>query len=543
MSCPVVETPNGKVSGKVFQAKCKDAKPVYCYRNIPFGKPPVGNLRFMPPQPAAPWDGIRDGTKLGKIPIQNIEFGDALSKFLPFPRPEGFNKLETSEDCLHLSVYTPEPAKGKNLPVMVWLYGGGFQMGSETIYDGTALAGMNNVILVVPNYRVNIFGFLTLGKSSQCTGNAGILDQQLALKWVQENIEAFGGDKTNVTIFGESAGAMSVHFQILSPLSRGLYHKAISHSGQANMPNLFISEERNGQVLAFMLKELGIEEKDDTKLLDILQKMPTENFEKVLGKMLATQMGFGATLDGKAFVKTPEQSLKDKDFPKIPYMMGYNNSEGHGLLSQILIPDFVKGISGEEAKAKSAIYQLSEEGYEAIKKAYLKDEHGDTKFSRMFGGFAGDLMFVVPAEMAAQVHTGAGADVYKYVGEFQLRFHHDEAYGKEVAKKAEWCICDHGDDVIMTFGVGFLPNEMPLEAKLTDDEISLSRKWMTYLTNFAKTGNPNKGDKVDVVWAKHTAEGEYLAVNHELKIGKDARKDTVGLWSKIAEIEKNAKKA
>lgn len=517
------------------QAKCEEAKPVYVYRNIPFAKPPVGNLRFMPPQPADSWEGIRDGTEAGKLPMQPLNVAMVMERLITIPMESGISDEKMDEDSLHLTVYTPESSKGKNLPVMVWFYGGAFQVGGEIYYDGTALAGMNNVILVVPNYRVSIWGFLSFGKSSKCPGNRGIRDQQLALKWVQENIESFGGDKSNVTIFGESAGGISVHFHLLSPLSRGLFHKAISHSGQAMMPaGMFVSERQNAEALAYMLKELGIDEKDEAKLLDILQKIPVEKFATLQGRMTVNGF-FHPVLDGEVLVKKPHQRMLDMDVPKIPYMIGYNMTEGQYFIPIMrFTPGYNEGMSAEAARKLP--FKIADEFYEAATKLYLKEEYGNMKYSRLYAQITEDALLVVPAEIATKVHSDAGADVYKYLGAFRLRMHHDAEYGKQVVQKPDWCICDHFDEVPLTFGSPFVSCEATNGVRFTDEEAALSRKWMTYLTNFAKTGNPNEGEKVNVIWPKYTSQGEErLEINHEFKVGRDSRKKVVDFWCKIIE--------
>nr|XP_039263238.1 carboxylesterase 1E-like [Styela clava] len=175
----IVSTVNGKIKGKVVKLEVEDTNPVCVFRNIPFAKPPVGKLRFLPPRPAEPWKGVRDGTIQGNLPMYSRILDEPLGTYDPFHNPNA-NDIH-SEDCLHLSVYAPRVDEPKKLPVMVFLYGGGFVVGGENFYDGTVLAGMNDVVVVVPNYRVGIFGFLSLGSSSKVPGNGGFLDQQLAL--------------------------------------------------------------------------------------------------------------------------------------------------------------------------------------------------------------------------------------------------------------------------------------------------------------------------------------------------------------------------
>src|SRR5580698_4063265 len=216
-----VKTASGTVAGKEDGA-------VHTFLGIPYAAPPVGDLRWKPPMPAAKWDGVRKATEFGPHCQQGRVYDDM-----------NFRDSGGSEDCLTLNVWVPAKSTSKKLPVMVWIYGGGFMAGStsEARQDGRHLA-QKGVVVVSMNYRLGIFGFLVhpeLAKESgrNSAGNYGLMDQLAALRWVHENIAAFGGDPANVTIFGESAGSFSVSAQMASPLAKGLFQKAIGESGAA----------------------------------------------------------------------------------------------------------------------------------------------------------------------------------------------------------------------------------------------------------------------------------------------------------------------
>ncbi|XP_039263382.2 liver carboxylesterase-like [Styela clava] len=531
MSPPIVATATGKIKGKLVELKVKDAKPVNTFRNVPFAKPPIGNLRFLPPQPAEPWSGIRDGTTPGNLPIYSTAYDSVTVPY--FPSPNQFdNEAVLSEDCLHLSVYTPSLERGKNLPVMVYLYGGGFSSGSERPYDGCALAGMNDVVVVVPNYRVGVFGFFALGPTSICSGNAGLLDQQLALKWVKENIENFGGDANNVTLFGQSAGSVAVEMQVLSPLARGLFHKAISFSGQTNMDALFPSPEEVTKSAKFFLELLKIDEKDDLKSLEALQKVSSDDLMDATAKLLEKNCFFQPYVEGKVFVKPYEEMMKDLKSSEIPYIIGCNNTEGYGLLSCFLSPNFATGMTEEELK-QSPFLSLTEEGFEKCKEFYIKDNSDKLKFSRMHGDMVGDSMYISKTIPSAAAYSAGKAPVYLLYGCFQLQMFQDEKYGPEVGKKPNWCLCDHGDDLFMTFGWPFSPYVLPRGAKFTKDEEEISRKFMAYVTNFARTGDPNKGRKVDVKWPRYKPQGEYLVVDKIFSVGKNLGEKEADFWNNV----------
>jgi para-nitrobenzyl esterase len=222
-----VKTQNGKVEG-VFNTD----KTICSYKGIPFAAPPIGNLRWKAPQPAKNWAGVRACTTFSASPMQSkpVPFMCWTEEFIAQPEP-------LSEDCLYLNIWTKKASKKDKKPVFVWIYGGGLSSGSSNcaIYDGEDMA-KKGVVFVSLNYRVGVFGFMAhpeLSKESghNASGNYGFLDQIAALQWVQKNIAAFGGDPNNVTIAGQSAGSFSVNALVISPLAKGLFHKAIAQSG------------------------------------------------------------------------------------------------------------------------------------------------------------------------------------------------------------------------------------------------------------------------------------------------------------------------
>nr|XP_039263240.1 carboxylesterase 5A-like [Styela clava] len=529
-SAVIVSTVNGKIKGKVVKLKVEDTNSVCVFRNIPFAKPPVGKLRFLPPEPAESWKGVRDGTIQGNLPMYPRILDEPLGKYFPLINPN-VNDI-SNEDCLHLSVFAPRLNKPKKLPVMVFFYGGSFVVGGEKFFDGTVLAGMNDVVVVVPNYRVGIFGFLSLGSSSKVSGNGGIMDQQLALKWVKNNIKKFGGDENNVVIFGQSSGAVSVNLHLMSPLSRGLFHKAISHSGQAISPGSFNPEKviANGNKILF--EHLKIKATDQNKILEELQNIPPEELVTASLALARKGVSFKPTNDGKVLPETPEQMLRNKDFAKVPYIIGCNDSEGHGILHQAFIPGFAEGISEQLAK-NSVTFPLSDTGFEKCKDFYIKDQDGDQRFSILLGNISGDAMIVSKAVRTASVFANAGAPVYMYLGAFQLKMFRNDEYGPQVGRKPFWCNCDRTDEMHMTLGVPFSTIKLRGGGKFTKEEAEISKKFMTYLTNFAKTGNPNEGDHVDTIWPRYKSKGEHLIVASTFSTGKNLAEKRVDFWNNI----------
>uniref|UniRef100_A0A671N1P5 Carboxylic ester hydrolase n=1 Tax=Sinocyclocheilus anshuiensis TaxID=1608454 RepID=A0A671N1P5_9TELE len=218
----------GSLRGAFLTVKGKDTI-VNSYLGVPFAKPPVGPLRLVRPQPAEKWDGVRDATKQPPMCIQDRQSSVIELEFLAMD----VEIPEVSEYCLYLNIYTPvKPGEDAKLPVMVWIHGGGLSLGSASVYDGSVLSAYHDVVVVLIQYRLGLLGFFSTG-DEHAPGNYGLLDQVAALQWVQENIYSFGGDPGSVTIFGESAGGISVSTLILSPLASGLFHRAIAESGTA----------------------------------------------------------------------------------------------------------------------------------------------------------------------------------------------------------------------------------------------------------------------------------------------------------------------
>ena len=218
-----VKTASGTVEG------IEVADGLRVFKGIPFAEPPLGNLRWKPPQPVKAWDGIKKAQTFGSAPVQDAGMAAMVGVPAPF-----------SEDCLYLNVWTPAKREGEGWPVMVWIHGGAFAFGatSQPVFDGTDLA-REGVVVVSVAYRTGVLGFLSHpeltqeGKGGGRSGNYGLLDQIAGLKWVQENIAAFDGDPANLTIFGESAGGIAVSMLAQSPLAKGLFQRAISQSGGA----------------------------------------------------------------------------------------------------------------------------------------------------------------------------------------------------------------------------------------------------------------------------------------------------------------------
>lgn len=298
----IIETKSGKVQGY-------SEKGIEVYKGIPYAEPPIGDLRFRPPVAKEPWDGVLDATKYGPCAPQGYIIFEEM-----------FGKLEPeSEDCLTLNIWTPV-ADGEKRPVMFWIHGGAFISGGSAyeFYDGLALAKRGNVVVVTINYRLGALGFLYI---PEITSNVGILDQALALNWVHDNIEAFGGDPDNITIFGESAGGYSVLTLPVMPQAKGLIRRVIAQSSPAIEPEV---SERSTK--GFMRK-LKIKKGDIETLRTIPPERIIEAQNEFIGVDPTNLMAFRPLIDGDTIPKHPLKAFRDGDLKNIDFMIGTNLDE------------------------------------------------------------------------------------------------------------------------------------------------------------------------------------------------------------------------
>ncbi len=298
---------------------------VFAFKGVPFAAPPVGKRRWRSPQPVEPWQGVLRAHQFARIAPQNPMPGG--------PGPVGEPEPQ-SEDCLYLNVWSPG-LDAKQRPVMVWIHGGAFTIGSGSapVFDGTVLARRADVVVVTINYRLNLLGFLNLREATggriPATGNEGLLDQVAALKWVQEHIAAFGGDPDNVTIMGESAGSMSIASLLTMPVSKGLYHKAILQSGVGNTS---ITLDEAAEVGRLLLEVTGISG-DDVVALHALTVDELLAAEMVLRRRMAhpwEPMRITVTapvIDGEVIAQTPTHAIAWGVAKEIPMIIGSNLDE------------------------------------------------------------------------------------------------------------------------------------------------------------------------------------------------------------------------
>lgn len=314
----IVSTRQGRLEGERRRG-------VACFRGIPFARPPIESLRFQPPEPPEPWSGVRQARAFGCAAPQIGPVNRVIRGII------GAAGSRQSQDCLYLNVWTPKPDGGRR-PVLVWIHGGAFILGSGStaLYSGSRLARRGDVVVVTINYRLGAFGFVGwdgLGPDAKHTpGNLALRDQIAALAWVRENIGAFGGDPENVTVFGESAGAMSIGALLAIPAARGLFHKAILQSGAAHN----ISTPRKAaQVTRTFTDALGVEaaSPEDLRGLSVTRIMEAQARTSVRIGLDDGMMAWQPCVDGDLMTELPLAAIDRGDAADVPMLIGTNRDE------------------------------------------------------------------------------------------------------------------------------------------------------------------------------------------------------------------------
>ncbi|CAL8374357.1 unnamed protein product [Arctogadus glacialis] len=473
---PLVSLKNGNVRGGYVSVKGTEAR-AQQYLGIPFARPPVGPLRLANPQPAEAWEGERDGTRQPPMCIQDPAFVSLVSKIMSIK----VTSPDVSEDCLYLNVYTPASAvAGDKLPVMLWIHGGGLTIGAASQSDGSPLAVYENMVVVLIQYRLGILGFLSTG-DEHAWGNWGFLDQLEALKWVQENIEAFGGDRGSVTIAGVSAGGISASILTLSPLSHGLFHKAAFQSGVATLGKYTSNQPMEQTKIVANLT--GCDYADTEQLVSCFRGKSQQELIDATKKM---KVYLGGTVDGMFLTDVAEELLKNKEMMKIPVMLGLTNHEfGWILPNTFAPPGWQNGMSRERVLAVMNLFNPPGATFanSLIADEYLKGAQTPEDIRDGFTEILGDLLMTIPVLGVAGYHRDAGVPVYLY--EF---IHRPEVHN---LTRPSFVKADHADEVGFMFGGCFWNGHIKITGTITTEEDMLCRTMMSYWGNFARTGSPN----------------------------------------------------
>lgn len=434
-----------KVEEGLLQGTSEDGLTVY--KGIPFAAPPVGDLRWKAPQPAAKWEGVK-----------------LANKFAPGPMQGGNPPSGKSEDCLYLNVWTPAKSANERIPVLVWIYGGGFGAGttSEANYSGEKLA-QKGVVLVSIAYRVGQLGFmahpeLSAENPNKVSGNYGLLDMIAGLKWLQKNIAAFGGDPNKVTIFGESAGGIAVSMLCASPLAKGLFHGAISQSGGSfgpPRPTTFPGEN---------LKRLPDAENVGAAYAKTAGVSSIAELRKIEADKLPPGRGW-PIIDGYVIPDDQYKLYEAKKYNDVPILVGYNSDEGASFSPPKTPEDYINGVKNRYGKFADDLI-----------KAYPV---GTTTVPKTARDLARDAAFGWHTWIWARLHsrTGKTKAYYYYFDQHPEHPQDSPRYGYG---------SPHGQDV------GFVFQHLnPNSQNATNTDQQISGAMATYWTNFAKYGHPN----------------------------------------------------
>uniref|UniRef100_A0A8C7X5Y2 Carboxylic ester hydrolase n=1 Tax=Oryzias sinensis TaxID=183150 RepID=A0A8C7X5Y2_9TELE len=502
-SLGVVNTEGGMVEGKTIRLGLLRTMDVF--RGVPFAAVPG---RFEKPKPHPGWDGVMKATAFKSRCLQlDITLTNTLG----------------SEDCLYLNIWVPHGSSvSTNLPVMVWIYGGGFLAGASMganfldnyLYDGQELADRGNVIVVTLGYRVGSLGFLSTG-DSELPGNYGLWDQQAAIAWVHRNIRAFGGDPSNITVFGESAGGASVNFQILTPHNKGLIRRAISQSGVALCPWAVNHNPRK------FAEEVALRVNCPTdsrmaaclKMTDpvTLTKAGTIHLSGSPDQPIVNNLILSPVIDGDFLPDEPSNLFHNA--AEVDYIAGANDMDGH-IFTGLDVPSVnndivetpiedVKRLLGALTKEKGQL------GLENAYSTYSSDWGSNPSWQKVkqtVVAIETDYIFLIPTQTALYLHAEKATTgrTYSYL------FSEPNRMGGLIAPFPIWMGADHADDLQYVFGkpfstpLGYWPRHRDVSSYM-----------IAYWTNFAKTGDPNSGDlKVPVAWPKfQNTDHKFLEIN------------------------------
>ena len=472
----VVKTDAGSLKGVVTDG-------VVAFKGIPYAAPPVGALRWKPPQPAPHWTGVRDAAPFGARCMQGRIYNDMV-----------FRDTGPSEDCLYLNVWTPAASADAHLPVMVWIYGGGFAAGatSEPRQDGENLA-KKGVVVVSMNYRLGVFGFFVyagLAKESRhhASGNYGLLDQLAALRWVHKNIGAFGGDPGNVTIFGESAGSFSVSALMATPLAKGLFQRAIGESGAffgttLPMKSLLESEEENAK----FAESIGAH-----SLADLRAKPAADLLDAALKQKA---IWFSPNIDGYFLPRSVREIFARGKQSHIPLLAGWNHDEGsyHAIFEK-----------EEPTAANFVAYAHKHFGHRADEFLKLYPAGNDEQAKRSAQDLSGDQFIAFGTWKWLDMQGATGhSTVYRYeFDDAPPAPAHAEASSAEAGPRGAY----HSAEIEFVFEA-LASKDLPWR----ESDKALSDLISSYWTNFAKKGDPN-GEGLPQ-WPAYDSQSNYSVMH------------------------------
>eukprot|EP00055_Hartaetosiga_balthica_P006490 m.20346 g.20346 ORF g.20346 m.20346 type:complete len:548 (-) comp5243_c0_seq1:28-1671(-) len=515
-----VDTEYGRIKGD-YEAEYK----LTGYYGIPFAAPPVGNLRLHPPVAPTPWSGTKE-CRVDKFFRMCPQFHASKQEFAG------------NEDCLYMNVYVPEEAAKVPLPVMFWIYGGGFDVGDGYEfgwYRGKNLASKEQVIVVEFNYRLGALGFLGIeelraSNSNSTTGNFGTQDQLFALQFIKRNIAKFGGDPSRITIFGESAGAMSVCWHVVNTESRGLFQAAIMESGTCSSPEFFISPSRAQVFGDEFLKKVGCLGSSD--VVACLRGLKTSDFfmapsDWPLGNStappLAPIMPWGPVIDGTqiGLLDRPINLMNAGQFARVPMYIGTNHDEGTIFVPTMpKIDPSIKWPIQPEQFEPLLLHFFNQTGVDALLNLYPASDYKDTDDRLAY--LCRDYFFVCPTRQALLALTKYNVSGYSY----QFNMHLGNWIDYDILGNY------HTSELSFVFD-----NQWPpLVHDFDEKEKRMADTFTLYWTNLAKFGDPNHNlGKDQAVWPRFTSGNEYYVnMDVPVTVSEDLVKDRCLAWESIS---------
>uniref|UniRef100_A0A3Q2Y4X2 Neuroligin-4, X-linked-like n=1 Tax=Hippocampus comes TaxID=109280 RepID=A0A3Q2Y4X2_HIPCM len=554
---PIVSTAQGRIRGILTPLPSDLLGPVIQYLGVPYARPPTGDRRFQAPEPPLPWPGIRNVTQFAPVCPQSLDERSILGDMMPSWLTANLDIAATylthqSEDCLYLNIYVPteegEDAcqniheEGGQRPVMVYVHGGSYTEGTGNMMDGSVLASYGNVIVITLNYRLGVLGFLSTGDQA-AKGNYGLLDQIQALRWVKENIAAFGGDPNRVTVFGSGAGASCVSLLTLSHYSEDLFHRAIIQSGSA-----LASWAVNYQPSKYarqLGERVGCGIDDSTQLVACLQGRSYRELVEQHVTPAKYHTAFAPVIDGDVIPDDPQILMEQGEFLNYDVMLGVNQGEGVKFVEGIV--DSEDGVTAEDFDFAVSDFVDSLYGYpegrdtlrESIRFMYTDwadRDNAETRRKTLVALFT-DHQWVAPAIATADLHAQYGSPTY-----FYSFYHHCQSEATP-----PWADSAHGDEVPYVFGVPMVGPTDLFNCNFSKNDVMLSAVVMTYWTNFAKTGDPNQPVPQDtkfihtkpnrfeeVAWSKYTPKEQlYLHIGLKPRVRDHYRATKISFWLQL----------
>lgn len=490
-----VKLDSGAARGKALP----DAPGVVVFRGVPFAAPPVGDLRWRPPRAVEPWTGVRDC----------FEFGPACPQ-PPSPMPGKPKVQDQDEDCLYLNVWTPAASPDARLPVMVWFHGGGCVTGAGSLpyYDGRRLAE-EGAVVVTTNYRLGILGYLAhpaLSAESErgISGNYGLMDQIATLEWVHRNIAAVGGDPDNVTVFGESAGSMSIGVLLVSPPAKGLFHRAILESGVPVGVNTPLkggarSAESAGEEI---FERLGVV--TPTEARQRVARDMVDAIETKVG-LLGKGVKYGPIVDGVYVPEAPLRLYREGRLHHVPIIVGSNADEGTLFTKRNTIK--------REAGFRFVVRRLYGDHADEVLTHFSPGE-GETPTNALERLLTVSA-FASPARLLARAACEGQPETYLY---------HFTRATPAMARSGKGAT--HGVEIPYVFGSSRVATALPADR-------ALSEAMRAYWVQFARTGDPNREGLP--AWPRYAAESDrHLELGDEIRAGEGLMKDECDLFEAIA---------